>query len=498
MHVTLPSPADVAQAVTVWRQEDGRLAQLMDRYGDAAPALRHFGLILWEDEQLLAASQILSGAVALAPDDARVWNDLSSVFDALGQRGEATACTEESLVRDPSQPGIWARLGSMRSGQGTKSIDAFARALSLDGTLIDAQVGLGLEYLRAKRFQEAADSLAKAVEGGKRDDPAVQACLGEALYSVGDFKGAAEASTVASLAFPDNETLLLKRARAQFAVDVIGGSVEVAVKSFEAHGLPVKQVEKALHDGFHLLSAFQQRDAAIRLGTFRLEQKPNDTIQAYLLATLKQEPIERAPDSYIVNFFDKFADDFDQQLVDVLDYRVPGQLVALLDDIAEGGSSVLDLGCGTGLTGPLLARPGRVLTGVDLSPRMLDKARRLGCYEDLIEAEVVTFLANNSRRYDHVIAADLLIYFGELRPIFQGAARALEPGGCWAFSIETTEEADVVHLTSGRFAHRLTYIEREAERVGFTVRAIDHTTIRLDVNKPALGALIVLSKASKA
>ena len=496
MQITLPSSADVARAIKVWSSQDARLAQLITRYGDPAPALRHFGLVLWEAGQMQTASHVLSGAATLKPDDPLVWNDLSSVFSALGQQNEAAACSETSLARDPSQAPIWARLGAIRSalGDGPKSIDAFVRALQLDATSTDARVGLGLEYLRAKRFQEAAAAFEDAIAHGMGGDPAIRACLGEALYAIGDFVGAAEAFAVASAALPDNDALRFKHARAVCAVDVIGGPVRDAVLTFEGQALPPADVEKALHDIFHLLSAHQHREAAIRLGTFRLARTPDDIAQTYLLATLKQEPIERAPDAYIVSFFDKFADGFDQQLVDVLDYRVPGQLVALIEAAARPVATILDIGCGTGLAGALLARSGRVLVGVDLSPRMLDKARQIGCYESLVEAEVVAFLATNTTTHDLVIAADVLIYFGDLRQIFEGVARALKPGGLWALSIETTDGIDISHLTSGRFAHGLDYVRREAARAGFVILANERTRIRLDAGTPAHGALLLLSK----
>ena len=50
---------------------------------------------------------------------------------------------------------------------------------------------------------------------------------------------------------------------------------------------------------------------------------------------------------------------------------------------------VLDVACGTGLVGAALARHGfDRLTGLDLSPEMLDRAREKGCYRALIAGDV--------------------------------------------------------------------------------------------------------------
>ena len=499
MQVMLPSSADVASAIAVWSESDARLGQLLARYGEAAPALRHYGLVLWESGNVQGASHVLAAAVALRPEDARVWHDLSSVFNALGRRGEAAACAEASLARDATQATLWLNLGSIRGAMGerTASIEAFEKAVALNDGLVDAWIGLGIACLQARLFEKSTAALLKAVERGRANDPTLQACLGEALRAMGDFTGSARAFTIASDALPDNRGLFLKRGRAQFLVDAIERDPAAAVAALERLSFSEAEIEKTIHDAFHLLSAYDHGAAAIRIGQYRLARAPDDPMQSYLLAALQGDPMERAPDAYIVSFFDRFAADFDEQLVNVLDYNVPAGLADLVRQSGRPAARVLDLGCGTGLAGPFLAQPGRALTGVDLSPRMLEKARKIGCYETLVEAEVVAFLATGSDTFDLVIAADLLIYFGGLAPLFDGVARRLEPGGLWALSVETIDGGDYLHLPSGRFAHSLSYVEREATRSGLNVVRIEPTIIRLDANKPARGALLLLSKCDE-
>ena len=500
MRIQLPSVAEVAHAVQLWSAEDTRLGLLLARYGQAAPALRHYGLVLWEGGQLQSASQALTGAAALAPEDARVWNDLASVFSALGAAKEAAACATESLTREPTQLLTWMQLGAIQNtlGDGVASAEAYRKALSGDQTLVDAWVGLGLAYLSLKRFRDAITPFQESVRRGKADDPAVQGCLGQALDAVGDFKGAAATFAIACRLDPGSRPLLLKMARAQFVVDAVRGTAEDAVAGCTRLGLTEAEIEKTARDAFHLLSAYEYRHAAINVGEWRLSQAPQDRMQAYLLKALKGEAIERAPDGYIVTFFDRFADEFDEKLVSVLNYRVPGDLADLVDAVTQPTgralTRVLDLGCGTGLAGPCFARPGRTLTGVDLSPRMLDKARLQGCYTSLIEAEVVGFLTNNASRYDLIVAADVLIYFGDLTAIFAGVARALEPDGLFALSIETTTGRDIEHLSSGRFAHGQGYIARVAAEAGLTIVERRDTTIRLEAKAPAIGSLLLMTR----
>lgn len=241
---------------------------------------------------------------------------------------------------------------------------------------------------------------------------------------------------------------------------------------------------------FDMLSYFGHREAAIRLGRYRLSSMPNDVVQRYRLSALEQTAPKRAPDDYLRIHFDGYADRFDQQLVEVLNYHVPENLSALLK---ANYARVLDLGCGTGLAGPLLRPKSAHLTGVDISPRMLEKAGQRGAYDALIESEILAFLSSNNEAFDLVFATDVLIYFGDLSPLMNAIARALQPRGCFAFSIETTGNADYAVLPSGRFAQSLAYIEK-VSRPHFRIAVSQPTTIRIEANQRVEGALICLER----
>jgi len=153
----------------------------------------------------------------------------------------------------------------------------------------------------------------------------------------------------------------------------------------------------------------------------------------------------------------------------------------------------VDLGCGTGLAGPGL-RVGRSrLVGVDLSPRMLAKAEERGCYDDLIEADMMTFLEQTSERFDLVFAADALVYLGDLKEFFAAAAYVATPGGILAFNVETTALESWVLLPSGRFAHCLEALLASAAP-WFTLRSSQPAFLRVEANQRVDGALVVLER----
>ena len=140
--------------------------------------------------------------------------------------------------------------------------------------------------------------------------------------------------------------------------------------------------------------------------------------------------------------FDNYADQFDSHLVGALRYRrtAAGRSAGRQLRRRRALRSALDLGCGTGLCGPLVRPMVERLTGVDLSARMLDKARSLGVYDRLAQATSSSSWAPTTERCDLVVAADVFIYVGDLAPVFARLGRAMT-GGVFCFSVESLEGA---------------------------------------------------------
>lgn len=164
----------------------------------------------------------------------------------------------------------------------------------------------------------------------------------------------------------------------------------------------------------------------------------NDGIRHMVAALGGGQAPARANDTYVQALFDGFAQRFDQSL-GMLGYDAPrliAETVAATLAPAPQSLAVLDLGCGTGLSGLPFRDFARRLDGVDLSAGMLAKAAERRLYDDLAQAEIGTHLAAIGRRYDLIVAADVLIYFGALDEVFIGAARALTAAGHLAFTVE--------------------------------------------------------------
>ena len=156
----------------------------------------------------------------------------------------------------------------------------------------------------------------------------------------------------------------------------------------------------------------------------------------------------------------------------------------------EKSLDVLDAGCGTGLCGPLLRRYARKLVGVDLSPVMLDRARRLNVYDALVTAELTTYLNEAGETFDLIACVDTMNYFGVLTPVLTAVARALRNNGAAVF---TCEEAESAHSEPGyrlghhgRYCHTTGYLKKCLAGAGLTTHTITSAVLRKEANQPVV------------
>ena len=223
------------------------------------------------------------------------------------------------------------------------------------------------------------------------------------------------------------------------------------------------------------------------------------------------EAIKSAPRSdpgYVRHLFDQFSADYDQRMIGQLAYAAPQILCDLaamvmprqLGASAKAGATlkkgltVLDLGCGTGLAGlvfkPLAAR----LEGVDLSPAMIEKARARGIYDDLRVGDLQNALADAGPQYDLILAADTLVYLGDLALVFEAARRRLSPDGYFLFTVEKAEGTQFELGPKRRWRHSEGYLRELAQRSGFDVAGFVAAAPRHEANQPVEGFAIALTR----
>ena len=467
-----------------------------------AQALARLGVRLCLQEKHTEALTALRAATELAPTDHRILNNLAVVLERAHRLPDAIDAARRSLALHHPQPDVWLHLANMLKSQNDPAAAerAYRTALTLEPTSPIAWQMLGLLHQENRRFKDAIDCFLHCARNGNASarGGAIFSILGQLFHQTGNFEKSLHAYTAAADLEPNNPTYADMRRRVAFLVDLINlPSVDEALTRYLA-SLPTNAPEESrnldtlLQTAFSLLSGYGHTAAAQRVGQKRLALHPQSPSAAYLLKALAgDQSLPRSPDDYLVEYFDAFADGFDHQLTGLLGYDVPRQLADLVrPHLPNRKIDILDVGCGTGLCGLHIAPHAQTLTGVDLSPKMLELARQRNLYHHLFCHEITDFLYTSSARADLLLAADVLIYFGDLAPLFEGFTRALNPGGILALSIEHTDGQPHRLLPSGRFAHDPQHVRTIAAQNGLHELTSRNTTLRLEAATPVPGQLL--------
>lgn len=382
---------------------------------------------------------------------------------------------------------------------------------------------LGVVLEAAQQYELAADAYQRAVEK-RPNDVQTHLDLARVLKAADRHARAADAYKAALLLQPDHPSAHYKLASV------------------------LKQLGK------HQAAAHHYRE--------QLRLDPTNSLAAFWLAAVEPAaaaaaPVAACPSSLVAKLFDGYAENFDSHLVHKLRYQTPEMLMdcvwqaaaaaagtdcsALQRSSSSSSSPVwrrcADLGCGTGLMGPLLRPHCSQLCGVDLSAGMVAKAQQRGCYDELAVAELGQYLqeaqAGGGAGFDLLVAADVFVYIGELLPVLQPAAAAAADRALFAFSTEmlpttsgtpnsssssssgdrdgldqavaaaqatagvSAAEAGYMLQATGRYAHSAGYLRQAAAASGWQLVLIkESVTIRYNAGQPILGNLCVLQRCT--
>lgn len=136
-------------------------------------------------------------------------------------------------------------------------------------------------------------------------------------------------------------------------------------------------------------------------------------------------------------FYARWAREYDQQMVEGLNYVSPGLIAGkIMERLNHRDAKILDLGCGTGLTVYLLAEQGFTnLYGIDLSREMVAVAHRKGLYKGLAVGDINLPLEYESDSFDGVISSGTFTH-GHVGPEpLDEICRILKPAGILACTV---------------------------------------------------------------
>ena len=334
----------------------------------------------------------------------------------------------------------------------------YVKAIELDGGRLDAMSNLGLLLAKTGRPEDAEKLLRRAVELAP-GNPDWRQNLANLYYKTG---------------------------RESDALQQCHDGLVIAPRSKSLRALLVMA-----YTAMHL------KEKAEEVLRAWLKAEPDDAYARHHLAacTGKGTP-ERADDAYVTSVFDGFARSFDAKLAD-LSYQAPALVQAEVERLTGAPAKamdILDAGCGTGLCGLLLAPFARQLTGVDLSEGMLRKAANRQIYDELIQGELVAFLASRPASYELVASADTLCYFGRLEAFADAARKALRSNGWLVFTVEALLDEAVsenyVLQGHGRYSHSASYVLQSMSGAGMTDVQTQPVVLRNEGGKPVDGWLV--------
>jgi len=417
-----------------------------------------------------------------------------------GQVEQAAQIYRDVLAQDPQQATALHYQGIVLYQQG-QSQEGLAQ-IQLSCTLQPENAGwfndLGNVLFALQQYESAAQAYVDALQINPNDHE-VWNNLGAAQLQSNERDSAIEAFEQALFLAPDFAPALTHLGNIYEAAGDKLTSTAYQCRAFVLPPLEGKSKEM-LGISFYFLGRLQEAAAVYHLW---MAEEPDNPIAAHMYAACSQAEVPgRASNSYIEKYFDRYAETFNTNLTDSLGYRGPELMRQALVQFAsaDGQYDILDLGCGTGLCAPVLKPYARSLIGVDLSAKMLEQAHAYDAYDELIKQEICAYMATRRAAFDIVLAADTVIYFGDLYEVLHASFETVRPGGHVLFTIETIAPdvplpaAGFYLHASGRYRHSAAYLTEVLARVGLQLQSITDVVLREEIRQPVAGMVVLAQR----
>lgn len=392
------------------------------------------------------------------PENAEAMHQAGLILHQRGRQDDAIELVERSIRLDHSRPDWFNDLGNMRAA--AKDLGAaraaFMASLEIDPNHALVWNNLGSVLQRQDHPDEAEFAYRQAI--------ALTPGFVDALSNLGN--------------------LLSVRGRS-------GESAEYLCLAFVAAATDTTPKD-VLGIAYNTLGRLDDAREVYRKW---LQEEPDHPIARHLYAACSGLDVPpRASDAYVEMYFDELAKNFDVKLLENLDYQAPRLIGQMLERLALSGRKAngLDAGCGTGLCGVRVAPYVARLTGIDLSANMLALAKQKQIYDELEKVELTQFMLQHPGRFDLVVIADTLIYFGPLHPVFDAVRTTLRPAGCVVFTVEAPQGAIEPYgiKPNGRYGHGQNYLGPQLLTAGFADVDIQSAVIRIELGRPVNGFVV--------
>jgi len=415
--------------------------------------------------------------------------------------GDALAGLDRAIDAESADVGLrkCRAEARLRANNIVGAADDAAEAVILDRVDPGNKALLGLVLIEMQRYEDAVACLAEAVANDP-GHPSYRLGLAEALLRLGRTAEAEATIDQAAALHPGRVDLRIKAILLRMRQRNFHAALALA------QAAKLEGVADAVVFGLlgHAYSSLGQHDLAAEAYREALKLCPEDAYVRHLVAASGAMPgADRAPPDYLRAVFNGYAERFEPHLI-ALRYRVPGLIRAVIaGEIADRAApAMLDLGCGTGLVAVTCSDlPLGPITGVDISPLMLAKAREKLVYTELVEADLPQFLETDPRLWPLVTAGDVFCYFGDLATILAKLRARMELDGLLVFSVEELlpDAAGVKQGNGafalgrlGRYAHAAEHVAAAATAAGFSIEQLRQEDLREESDTPVPGLLVSL------
>jgi predicted TPR repeat methyltransferase len=136
----------------------------------------------------------------------------------------------------------------------------------------------------------------------------------------------------------------------------------------------------------------------------------------------------------------KWAQTYDREFADHMGYALPSRVADTFVSVvgSEKNGRVLDVGAGTGLVGQRLAAHGLArVDALDISVEMLAVAASKGCYNTMIEGDLLRCLPIAEDTYDFIISAGTFTHGHVDAAALDELLRITKPGALFCLSINS-------------------------------------------------------------
>ena len=455
-------------------------------------ALHLMGVIAYQNRENDVALDFIKKALIIKPDYAEAHNNLGVIFKELKEIDKAITCYKRALTINNDYAEAHYNLGVVLKeiGKLDEAITSYKRALEHKPDYAEALYNLGNALNECGELEEAIASYRETITI-KPDYAEAHSNLGNVLKKIGK-PNEAEFSYRKALAIrPDYAeahsnlgAVLRELGRLNDAEESYKKALSIKPDFAETHS--------NLGHVLHALGKFNEAADSLRKA---VGIEPDLPGVQHRLNALLGITTDFAPRQYVEDVFNSYAKKFDNHLVNVLKYDAPIMLKKALLDLGLAQrkyKNVIDLGCGTGLSGLEFRDIAETLIGIDLSEEMVRKAEQKNIYDQLYVDDIVGRLEILKTQFSLFISSDVFAYIGDLLPLFSCIKRHSTQNSLLVFSTEHTDDGDFILRNTARYAHSKDYILSIAKQQGFRLEFFTTCNLRYERDGWIIGGLFVL------